>query len=93
MPHTDRNDAYFLSESLAADAGEVESYRSSGSLRTPKEKGAAQRLLFSTGSRVFPALDPGIKRYAQTKRLLARRSLGALKRLRDFASAGFLPSQ
>ena len=29
-------------------------------------------------SRVFQALNPSIKRYAQTKRLLARRSLGAL---------------
>jgi len=54
-----------------------------------KRKKEPRRLLFSTGSRVFQALDPSIKRYAQTKRLLARRSLGALKRLRDFASAVF----
>ena len=58
-----------------------------------KRKKEPSRLLFSTGSRVFQALDPSIKRYAQTKRLLARRSLGALKRLRDFAGAGSFPSQ
>ena len=58
-----------------------------------KRKKEPSRLLFSTGSRVFQALDPSIKRYAQTKRLLARRSLGALKRLRDFASASFLPRE
>ena len=41
--------------------------------------------------RVFTqALDPSVKRYAQTKRLLARRSLSALEFLCDFTRAGFL---
>jgi hypothetical protein len=58
-----------------------------------KRKKEPSRLLFSTGFQVFQALDPSIKRDAQTKRLLARRSLGALKRLRDFTSASFLPRE
>ena len=72
---------------------EVKSYRSSGSLRTPKEKRSRGGSFFDRFPGVFQALDPSIKRYAQTKRLLARRSLGALKRLRDFAGAGFLPRE
>ena len=38
-------------------------------------------------------LDPRIKRDAQTKSFLARSPLGALKRFRNFAGAGFLPRE
>ena len=41
----------------------------------------------------FQALDPRIKRDAQTKSFLARSPLGALKRFRNFAGAGFLPRE
>ena len=43
-----------------------------------KKKGAVQSGSSFRPFPVFQALNPSIKRYAQTKRLLARRSLGAL---------------
>jgi hypothetical protein len=61
-------------------------------LRTPKEKRSRGGSFFVYPG-VFLTLDPSVKRYAQTKRLLARRSLSALKRLRDFSGASFLPRE
>ena len=43
--------------------------------------------------RILQTLDSSIKRYAHTKRLLACRSLGALKLFRNFARGGFFPSK
>jgi hypothetical protein len=62
-------------------------------IENAKRKEEPSRLLFRPVPKFFQALDPSIERYAQTKRLLARRSLGALKCLRDFTSAGFLPRE
>src|ERR1700733_14704125 len=94
MPHTDRNDeTYFLAEGVAYRCRQGQILPQLWIVENAKRKKEPRRLLFSTGSRVFQALDPSIKRYAQTKRLLARRSLGALKRLRDLASAGTFPSE
>ena len=73
----------------------VKSYRGSGSLRMPKkQRGSDLNGSSFFNSRVFTqALDPSVKRYAQTKRLLARRSLSALEFLCDFTCAGFFASQ
>jgi len=62
-------------------------------IENAKRKEEPSRLLFRPVPKFFQALDPSIKRDAQTKSLLASRSLGALKRLRDFSGAGFLPRE
>ena len=70
MPHTDRDDdAYFLSEGLAYRCRQGQILPQLWIVENAKRKKEPRRLLFSTGSRVFQALDPSIKRYAQTKRL------------------------
>ena len=61
-------------------------------LGSQKKKGAV-RLLFPPVPKFFQALDPSVKRNAQTKRLLTGCPLGALKCLRDFTSAGLLPRE
>jgi hypothetical protein len=48
---------------------------------------------FDQFARSTQALDPSVKRYAQTKRLLAGSPFGALKSLRNFTRAGLFPSE
>ena len=67
--------------------------RRHASLRTPKEKRSRHGSSLINSRDLPQALDPSIKRYAQTKRLLARRSLRALEFLCDFTCAGFFASQ
>jgi hypothetical protein len=63
-------------------------------MTTTKKKGAALHgSFFDQFLGFFQALDPSIKRDAQTKRFLARSALAALKLFRNFTGTGSLPSK
>ena len=58
-----------------------------------RKRGAALHGSSFDDSPVLQALDPSVKRYAQTKRLLTGSPFGALKCLRDFTGACPFPSK
>src|SRR5271166_594454 len=80
-------------KSSLSDTHYVKCYRSYGPLRTPKDKEEPPRLLFRSIHEFFQALDPSVKRYAQTKRLLTGSALAALKLLRNFTRGGLFTSE
>ena len=59
----------------------------------PKEKRSRDGSSLDQFLGFFQALDPSIKRYAQTKSFLARSALGALKLFRNFTGTGSLPGK
>jgi hypothetical protein len=62
-------------------------------IQNPKRKEEPVRLLFRSSHELLQILHPSVKRYAQTKRFLARRSLSTLQFLRNLPRASLFPSE